>query len=93
MIKGLIELARFSKDATLVIFGMYALVWCVGQLKDLFDPSAFNNALRAEIANAKAENKAYTDARVGDIQTSIERLDRTVEGMHQTVIKIYEKNK
>lgn len=92
MIKGLIGLAKFSRDATLVILGMYALVWCIGQL-NLIDPTAFNTALRAEVANAKAENKAYTDARVAGLKDSIDRLDSTVEGMHKTILEIYQEKK
>lgn len=92
MIKGLIALIKFSRDATLVILGMYALVWCIGQL-NLIDPMAFHTALRSEVANAKAENKAYTDARIGDLKTSIDRLDSTVDGMHKTVLEIYREKK
>lgn len=79
MIKGMIGyVGKLSRDAAIMVIGIYTLVWATGRLKEVFNPMAFYEAQEAKISQSEVRSKELIHSEISKERSIAEAEHREV---------------
>lgn len=78
MLKGFFEIKKLSRDLAIAGVAIYMMIWCMGRLKEIFDPHAFNEAWDAKIHQSEERTKQLVLSEVAKESTIREAQGKAV---------------